>query len=212
MADKDKFIKPELKTYSAKKLLTQDRLMNAMIGIREIQTQLWKTMPDDQYEKLEPEFDTAIAAMMAHMCGVMPAHAQPDACDIGKENDMEKKFNEEAYRNGSEVVCDVCGSVIEHINVKTRIIARQAEGFNVTEQYFTCQECGKKYTVLIVDHEMQFLIQKRQQVERQIKLHRQIRSRAQTIQRLITKIEKIKKQQEERMIMLKEQYKEEIGS
>lgn len=41
MADKDKFIKPELKTYSAKKLLTQDRLMNAMIGIREIQTQLW---------------------------------------------------------------------------------------------------------------------------------------------------------------------------
>jgi GTP-binding protein EngB required for normal cell division len=119
---------------------------------------------------------------------------------------MEKKFNEEAYRNGSEVVCDVCGSVIEHINVKTRIIARQAEGFNVTEQYFTCQECGKKYTVLIVDHEMQFLIQKRQQVERQI------RSRAQTIQRLITKIEKIKKQQEERMIMLKEQYKEEIGS
>ena len=71
MADKDKFIKPELKTYSAKKLLTQDRLMNAMIGIREIQTQLWKTMPDDQY-------DTAIAAMMAHMCGVMPAHAQPD--------------------------------------------------------------------------------------------------------------------------------------
>ena len=119
---------------------------------------------------------------------------------------MEKKFNEEAYRNGSEVVCDVCGSVIEHIN------ARQAEGFNVTEQYFTCQECGKKYTVLIVDHEMQFLIQKRQQVERQIKLHRQIRSRTQTIQRLTTKIEKIKKQQEERMIMLKEQYKEEIGS
>ena len=35
-------------------------------------------MPDDQYEKLEPEFDTAIAAMMAHMCGVMPAHAQLD--------------------------------------------------------------------------------------------------------------------------------------
>ena len=65
MADKNKFVKPELKKYSAKKLLTQDRLMNAMIGIREIQTKLW-------------EFDTAIAAMMAHMCGVMPAHAQPD--------------------------------------------------------------------------------------------------------------------------------------
>ena len=60
--------------------------------------------------------------------------------------------------------------------------------------------------------EMQFLIQKRQQVERQIKLHRQIRSRAQTIQRLTMKDEKIKKQQEERMIMLKEQYKEEVGS
>ena len=78
MADKNKFVKPELKKYSAKKLLTQDRLMNAMIGIREIQTKLWETMPDDQYEKLEPEFDTAIAAMMALMCGVMPAHAQPD--------------------------------------------------------------------------------------------------------------------------------------
>ena len=34
MADKNKFVKPELKKYSAKKLLTQDRLMNAMIGIR----------------------------------------------------------------------------------------------------------------------------------------------------------------------------------
>ena len=50
---------------------------------------------------------------------------------------MEKKFNEEAYRNGSEVVCDVCGSVIEHINVKTRVIARQAEGFNVTVFYLS---------------------------------------------------------------------------
>ena len=38
MADRNKFVKPELKKYSAKKLLTQDRLMNAMIGIREIQT------------------------------------------------------------------------------------------------------------------------------------------------------------------------------
>lgn len=221
MADKNKFVKPELKKYSAKKLLTQDRLMNAMIGIREIQTKLWETMPDDQYEKLEPEFDTAIAAndgayvrgdACTRAAGSGKQSRYPDACNIGKENDMEKKFNEEVYRNGSEVVCDACGSVIKHINVKARIIARQAEGFNVTEQYFTCQECGKKYTVLIVDHEMQFLIQKRQQVERQIKLHRQIRSRAQTIQRLVTKIEKIKKQQEERMIMLKEQYKEEIGS
>lgn len=221
MADKNKFVKPELKKYSAKKLLTQDRLMNAMIGIREIQTKLWETMPDDQYEKLEPEFDTAIAAndgayvrgdACTRAAGSGKQSRYPDACNIGKENDMEKKFNEEVYRNGSEVVCDACGSVIKHINVKARIIARQAEGFNVTEQYFACQECGKKYTVLIVDHEMQFLIQKRQQVERQIKLHRQIRSRAQTIQRLVTKIEKIKKQQEERMIMLKEQYKEEIGS
>ncbi len=79
MADKNKFVKPELKKYSAKKLLTQDRLMNAMIGIREIQTKLWETMPDDQYEKLEPEFDTAIAAMMAHMCGGDACtYAQPD--------------------------------------------------------------------------------------------------------------------------------------
>ena len=28
---------------------------------------------------------------------------------------MEKKFNEEVYRNGSEVVCDACGSVIKHM-------------------------------------------------------------------------------------------------
>ena len=60
------------------KRILLDGKFKAMIGIREIQTKLWETMPDDQYEKLEPEFDTAIAAMMAHMCGVMPAHAQPD--------------------------------------------------------------------------------------------------------------------------------------
>ena len=55
---------------------------------------------------------------------------------------MEKKFNEEAYRNGSEVVCDVCGSVIEHINVKTRVIARQAR----SEERRVGKECRSRWS------------------------------------------------------------------
>jgi hypothetical protein len=72
MASKEKFEKPEKKKYSVKKMLTQERLLEAMEGIRNIQTNLWDTMPDKQYERLEPIFDTAIASMMAHLCGVMP--------------------------------------------------------------------------------------------------------------------------------------------
>lgn len=78
MADQTKFIKPERKSYSTKKMLTQDRLMKSMIGLRDMQTELWKTMPDEQYEQLEETFDTAIASMMAHMCGVKPAGKRAD--------------------------------------------------------------------------------------------------------------------------------------
>lgn len=78
MADPKKFVEPEKKKYSTKKLLTQDRLMQSMIGLRDIQTELWKTMPDDKYEQLEEVFDTAIASMMAHMCGVKPAGKRAD--------------------------------------------------------------------------------------------------------------------------------------
>ena len=51
MADKNKFVKPELKKYSAKKLLTQDRLMNAMIGIREIQTKLCRMISTKSWNR-----------------------------------------------------------------------------------------------------------------------------------------------------------------
>lgn len=78
MADAKKFIKPERKSYSTKKMLTQDRLMQSMTGLRDMQTELWKTMPDDQYAQLEEVFDTAIACMMAHMCGVKPAGRKAD--------------------------------------------------------------------------------------------------------------------------------------
>ena len=70
MASKEKFVEPIKKSYSVKNLLNGDSLQEALHGIRNIQTMLWETMPDEHYEQVERHFDVAIASMMAHLIGV----------------------------------------------------------------------------------------------------------------------------------------------
>ena len=41
------------------------------------------------------------------------------------------------------IICDVCGKEIDYANtISTRTIAKDAEGRDVIEQFFTCQSCG----------------------------------------------------------------------
>lgn len=123
---------------------------------------------------------------------------------------MEQNFNEQIYRAGSEVYCDACGKVI-NMNGATysRIIAKDEEGYNVAEQFFDCPHCGAHYTIAVIDRKMQQLIQQRQQIRKQIALHRRIKSREKTFQKLQRTDDQIKRQQETRMKMLKAKYEKE---
>lgn len=123
---------------------------------------------------------------------------------------MEQNFNEQIYRAGSEVYCDACGKVI-NMNGATysRIIAKDEEGYNVAEQFFDCPHCGAHYTIAVIDRKMQQLIQQRQQTRKQIALHRRIRSRETTLEKLQRTDDQIKRQQETRMKMLKAKYEKE---
>lgn len=123
---------------------------------------------------------------------------------------MNQNFNTQAYRAGSEVYCDNCGKTIE-MNGATfsRIIAKDEEGYNVAEQYFDCPHCGTHYTVAVIDRKMQRMIQKRQQIRKQIELHRKIKSREKTFLKLQKEDEQIKQLQEAHMKMLKAKYEKE---
>lgn len=82
MEAKKAYVKPEMKKYSVKELLTEERLQEALTGMRMIQTNLWEQMDSEAYEPIERAFDTAIASMMAHLLDVEPIKPEVAA---GKE-------------------------------------------------------------------------------------------------------------------------------
>lgn len=86
MEAKKAYVKPEMKKYSVKELLTEERLQEALTGMRMIQTNLWEQMDSEAYEPIERAFDTAIASMMAHLLDVEPI--KPEAA-AGKEAGQE---------------------------------------------------------------------------------------------------------------------------
>lgn len=123
---------------------------------------------------------------------------------------MNQNFNTQAYRAGSEVYCDSCGKVIEMNGASfCRIIAKDEEGYNVAEQYFDCPHCGAHYTVAVIDRKMQRMIQQRQQIRKQIELHRRIKNREKTFLKLQKEDERIKQLQEAHMKLLKAKYEKE---
>lgn len=125
---------------------------------------------------------------------------------------MEKQqFDMEKYRNGDiEVICEECGFPVNiEKTIGTREIARDEKGFNIIEQFFFCEHCGKHYTITVIDREQQIMIQKRQQLKKQIRLHEKIRSREKTIRDLQKKEERMKADMMKRASMLKEEYREE---
>lgn len=122
-------------------------------------------------------------------------------------------FDMEKFRESAAVACDSCGKDIDmRAQMSTRVIAKDEDGFDVVEQFFTCGSCGRHYTVTVIDREQKKLIQQRQQLNRQIRLATQIRSREKTIRRLQKKDEFLKRQQIERAKVLKEKYKEGEGN
>lgn len=116
-------------------------------------------------------------------------------------------------QNRFEVHCNKCSTKIEIARTTdSRIIARDRDGFAVTEQYFTCQNCGKHYTVYVNNRQMEMLMQKRRQIQKQIVLCRTIGNTEETIKKLIKRNDDIKQQQKELEAKLKEKYRKECES
>lgn len=60
----------------------------------------------------------------------------------------------------NKCVCNQCGKEIEiHLNEET--IDQDNNGKDVTEQFFVCPGCGKRYTVMILDEYMRVLVRRR---------------------------------------------------
>lgn len=70
MEEQRKFEKPEDKSYSVKEDLSEERLLESLEAMQKIQTAMLRMMKPEDYEKIEKQFDTAIASLMAHLCGV----------------------------------------------------------------------------------------------------------------------------------------------
>lgn len=114
------------------------------------------------------------------------------------------------YFSGGEIVCDVCGEVIDvNGSIWDRVITKDPEGFDVVERYFTCPKCKKHYTVSVLDRQQMLNIQKRRNIRQKIRLHIQIKSNPQTIQYYQRKEEQIREKQMQRSEMLKVKYREE---
>ena len=67
-----------------------------------------------------------------------------------------------------EIVCKVCGRIIERDEMKTliqeRVIADDDQDGTVKERFFTCPACEQHYTITCFNRRMQLKIQKRQQL------------------------------------------------
>lgn len=69
-----------------------------------------------------------------------------------------------------EIICDGCGIDIMGMGmqIKDRVIAEDESKNPVIERYFDCMNCGKHYTITVIDREMRLMIQKRQQLQNRI--------------------------------------------
>lgn len=69
-----------------------------------------------------------------------------------------------------EIICDSCGADVLGMGMKLedRVLAEDESRNPVIERYFDCPNCGKHYTVTVIDREMHLMMQKRQQMQKRI--------------------------------------------
>lgn len=125
-------------------------------------------------------------------------------------------FDLEKYRTGeTEVCCDSCGNTVDlNSTMAVRTIGRDRDGQPVTEQYFTCANCGRHYTIAVKDKKQHKMIQERLQLQRQIRIFVKIGARDRKIQKMQAQEERMKNAIMKRSAQLKEKWKEkcEVGN
>ncbi len=91
-----------------------------------------------------------------------------------------------------EIICYSCGRQFR----RDRSLFRTIERGDLVIQYFTCPACGKRYHVFTSDTKMRDLIQRRMQVQTQIKAGFAGKFREKTIRGYERELDMIKREQE----------------
>ncbi len=71
-----KFENPKYKKYNTE-ILTDENLQEALATFRELQVNLWESLPAAEYANAEKTLDVAIASMMAHLLR-LPVRTGPE--------------------------------------------------------------------------------------------------------------------------------------
>lgn len=110
------------------------------------------------------------------------------------------------------IICDECRVEIEQeqLEVWDRVITKDENGNDVVERYFDCPNCGKHYTVTVIDREMKLMIQKRRQIQKKIALGIRNRASEYVLRRYKQKDDELKEDLKYRENVLKEKYEKEI--
>lgn len=108
-----------------------------------------------------------------------------------------------------EIICDRCGlEISEQIEMHNRVIAQDEEGADVSETYFQCPACGKKYTILVTDRKLRLMIQKRVLYQKKIQRAKN-RKDGTAMARNMRKHDRIKEEILDRKEMLMQKYADE---
>ena len=73
----------------------------------------------------------------------------------------------EVKKAKKEIICDSCGAEVLGMGMKLadQVLAEDEAGNPVIERYFDCPNCGRHYTVTVMDREMRLMMQKRQRLK-----------------------------------------------
>lgn len=111
----------------------------------------------------------------------------------------------------AEIVCDKCGVIITNgkFAIKSRVLTKDENGDDVTEQYFECPVCGSHYVILIQNRHLKVTTQKRRQIQISIWAAEKLRNHKKA-QAMKEKERELAEDMNKQAHALKEKYKEYI--
>lgn len=107
-----------------------------------------------------------------------------------------------------EIICDSCGINIMDIGIRIedRVLAEDESKDPVIERFFDCPNCGKHYTVTVIDREIRLMMQKRQQLQKRIGRRLKDGAKMAVVKAQQEAVRELQDDMMQRAAMLKEKY------
>ena len=108
----------------------------------------------------------------------------------------------------NKILCDDCGYIVTSLEP---LIQMQEIDKGVTEKFFCCPKCGKRYTIVITDQIMCEQMAKRQALQRQYQTAVNDRAISAQLKAIRKKADKLKHKLIRRASMLERKYRTQGG-